>query len=150
MFENVDAVGITVLPGLGFGAGEREMGMMGLGGVLIVNGKMPGMTEEAMAFMPDGFPAGMFPVTGGGSLMGEAMGQVLAALEEGATEEEIKALMGSEQEQAEFAAQAMARESKTEKEPPTDPELTREVELDKLPQTADPFDTATDLTKDVG
>lgn len=150
IFDNVEPFQITILPGLGFGASDREMGMMGLGGVLILNGKAPGMSEEAMAWMPDGFPAGMFPVTGGDSLLGNAFGQMLTALEDGATEEEIQKLMGSEEEQQKFVTEGLAKESKTEKEPPTDPELVREVELDELPKSADPLESGVDQVRVAG
>lgn len=150
IFDGVDPYQITIMPGLGFGTSDREMGMMGLGGVLILTGRQAGLTPEMQAWMPDGFPAGMFPVTGSDSLLGNAFGELLVALDEGATDEEIEHLMGNEEQQLEFAAEALAGESQTEKEPPTDPELVREVELGKLPKPVDFMEPGPNQARDAG
>ena len=145
-FAGAEPFQIVMMPDLGFGT-DREMGMMGFGGMLMVMGTTPELAGMSIPGMPGGgFPMGMFPVTGSDSVLGKAFGMMFMALEEGATQEEIDKLMGSPEQQQQFLADGMARESKTEKTPPTDAELTREVELDELPKTSELMSPRTDVT----
>ncbi len=139
MFKGLTAYELTVMPMTGMGGGEQEMSAAGFGGMVMMMAKMPkefgggGMDSE----FGGGFPMGMFPLSGSDTLMGKICGKMLLSVEDGPKDGDIGSRMSKTAEEmgdpAALIADTMARESPTEKEPPTDPELLKEVELGELP-----------------
>lgn len=84
-----------------------------------------------------GRPMVMFPIMRTDSPFGKFVGQAMLALEDGVPIQDVQEQFTKKVEDPRFLGEAMAKESKTEKETPTDPELTREVELKDIPAPKD-------------
>ncbi|MHB1455812.1 MAG: hypothetical protein ACYC0V_02745 [Armatimonadota bacterium] len=120
---------VNFLP-MGELGGGAMAGMAGFGGMAIITGTMPGMPDMGgMSPFGGGIPLGIFPITSGNSLVGGVFGKMLFALDEGKSLQDAVAQIQAESSDPDFLAATMARESYIEKNPPTDPELTREVEI---------------------
>lgn len=125
---NIPPSGMTIMPiGDMGGAGA---GMLGFGGMAFITGKIPGMGSTPGNPFGDSIPMSMFPICKSDSLIGKAFGKMLFALDDGASLQDAMGKIQSDMtSDPDFLANAVARESVTEQNPPTDPELTREVEL---------------------
>lgn len=77
---------------------------------------------------------GGVPIADPSSWAGRLIGELAMALHNGADPEEKMNEIEAEVESPGFAAKFFARESPTEKDPPTDPELTREIEIKEIPE----------------
>ena len=126
--------------------GNSEMGALGFGGLVFITSVPIGGAPGDGPF-GGGMPMSMFPLSSPNSPIGKLAGKFFLAIEEGKSLEEASKQIQSEMESTDFMADALARESKTEKNPPTDPKLTREVELGKIPAGSDPEGSANDLSK---
>ena len=132
-------------------ADGMDLGLLGIGGLILVSGLRPG--EEARR---DGNPFGggepmsLFVLGDPASPLGKTVGKMFFAVDEGATNEEANKVLQDEVENQDFLAKALARESPTEKEPPTDPELTREVEISEDIKFAKLFSPDEDGKEKVG
>lgn len=121
---------INFLPMGDLGGGGPMAGMAGFGGMAIISGTIPGMPDmSGMSPLGGGIPLGIFPITSGNSLVGGVFGKMLFALDEGKSLMDAIGEVQAEANDPDFLAATMARESYTEKNPPTDPELTREVDI---------------------
>lgn len=84
---------------------------------------------------------GSLPIAGSDSAIGNMLGEFALELESGRDPDELAAEMESRLDPAEFAEAFFHRESSTEKNPPTDPELTREIEIKEFrKEVGEPFD----------
>ncbi len=115
--------------------GDQSAGMMGFGGMVSVTGVLPNMPmpEEAMSPFGAGIPMSILPLAGKDSAIGNAFGKMLFALDEGATLQEATASMTQYFGDPNVMAAALGRKSETEANPPTDPALTREIDLQDFP-----------------
>lgn len=100
---------------------DTEALMMGVGGFMGFAGN-PGNRD-----MKD-----LFPLCSSDSKMSKLIAEALISLEEGKDYNQSMEQLYKTMEAPGFLAESIARESKTEKNPPTDPELTREVELGQV------------------
>ena len=96
--------------------------MLGLGGLAFLYAR-PGDQQTG-----DGVRAGLLPMSSLDSKIGNLFGRHLLNLEEGMDPEEARKI-NDEVETPEGLADLMARKSPTEENPPTDPELLREIEI---------------------
>jgi len=115
--------------------GDQSAGTMGFGGMVSVTGVLPNMPmpEEAMSPFGAGIPMSILPLAGKDSAIGNAFGKMLFALDEGATLQEATASMTQYFGDPNVMAAALGRKSETEANPPTDPALTRDIDLQELP-----------------
>jgi hypothetical protein len=79
-----------------------------------------------------GQPMSIFLLSKPDSKFGKAVAQCMIAMEEDVPAKQVEQMLGSVIGNEQGMADAAAHDSPTEKTPPTDPELTREVELGKL------------------
>jgi hypothetical protein len=106
-------------------------GAAGLGGMAFITGTISGMDPSALgALGMNGIPMGMFPMSPSDSLVGNAFGQMYFAMDNGASLEDAMNQMATKASDPDVLAESLAHDSPTEKNPPTDPALTREVQLD--------------------
>jgi hypothetical protein len=107
---------------MGFGV---DMGALGTSGVAFLTGDSfgdgPGMTM------------GILPLTDPNLPIGQGVGKVFLGADEGKDVTNAINNAGRSLQDPALMAQAMAEDSPTEKNPPKDPELTREIEMDALP-----------------
>jgi len=96
--------------------------MLGLGGLAFLYAR-PGDQQTG-----DGVRAGLLPMSSLDSKIGNLFGRKLLAWEEGVDPDEARKI-SDEVETPEGLADLMARKSPTEENPPTDPELLREIEI---------------------
>jgi len=120
---------LVIMP---FGGSENaEASLMGISGLMWMTGLAPGQTPTGGSGpWGDGMPMGMFPLAGQNSAFGNVFGKMLFAFDEGASLDEATKQVSAEAQNGSFLADTLARKSPTEETPPTDPELTREVEID--------------------
>jgi hypothetical protein len=120
---------LVIMP---FGGSENaEASLMGMSGLMWMTGLAPGQTPTGGSGpWGDGLPMGMFPLAGQNSPFGNIFGKMLFAFDEGASLDEAMKQISAEAQNGSFLADTLARKSPTEETPPTDPELTREVEID--------------------
>ena len=109
--------------------GDSMASLVGFGGLMFITGLGPGGLGQGSEMLGGGIPMGFLPLAGPDSIVGNMFGKTLLALSEGATREE--AMKQMQEPNRDTIADALKRKSPTEENPPTDPELTREVELDK-------------------
>ncbi|WP_319586257.1 hypothetical protein [uncultured Desulfobulbus sp.] len=127
--DNVRPSGISFLP-MGELGGGAMAGMAGFGGMAIITGTVPGMPDMGgMSPFGGGVPLGIFPITSGNSLVGGVFGKMLFAMDEGKSLADTIAQVAAQSTDPDLLAESLARESVTEKNPPTDPDLTREIEV---------------------
>jgi len=111
-------------------------GMMGIGGLIYVTGIKPGAEPAGGGgLFGGGMPMSMLPLSRSDSPGGKMFAKMLFAVDEGADIQEAVKQIQSEFEDSDFLADALGHKSPTEENPPTDPELTREVELGELPRS---------------
>ncbi|MHB1000704.1 MAG: hypothetical protein ACYC27_15795 [Armatimonadota bacterium] len=119
---------LTFLP-MGEMGGDMAS-MAGFGGMAVITGTMPGLPDmSGMSPFGNGIPMAIFPITDSNSLVAKAFGDMYFALDEGASLQDAITKMQTNAMNPDFLAESLANESPTEKNPPTDPELTREVEI---------------------
>lgn len=154
MYGGLTASQLTVMPMTGF-ASDQDMASAGWSGMVMINARFPegiagdGMPPEVDSMFGGGMPLAMFPLARSDSLTGKLFGKMLLAVEDGMKEDELGKLMEDEMSSPDLFAETLSRESPTEKQPPTDPELTREVELGELPKV-NTFEGSTDLPDSIG
>ena len=120
---------LTVMPFDQFG--DSMASLIGFGGILFLNGLQPGAQPlPGDNMFGGGTPMGFLPLAGPGSIVGKMFGKALLAVSEGADPKEAMKQLGQDPDR-DSIADALKHKSPTEENPPTDPELTREVELDK-------------------
>jgi hypothetical protein len=102
---------------------------LGFGGLAFLTGIGP----DGKPFNTDyggGIPMSISALTDPGSAIGKLLGEMLLKVEDGMSLDEAnKQLNERANNDPSFAAEALAQDSPTEKNPPADPELTREVEI---------------------
>lgn len=126
--DNIRPSQISFLP-MGELGGGAMSGIAGFGGMAIITGTMPGMPDTGMSPLGNGIPLGIFPITSGNSLVGNVFGKMFFALDEGKSLQDAINQIQADATDPDFLAETLARESPTEKNPPTDPALTREIEI---------------------
>ena len=113
------------------GNGQTDAGLMGVSGLMFITGLMPGQAPQNSSGMwGGGLPMGMFPIAGEDSPFGKLFGKALFALDDGMPLDQLNKQFESDATNSSFLADSIARKSATEENPPTDPELTREIEID--------------------
>jgi len=118
--------------------GDREAALMGIDGLMFVTGvPNDGSSGGGQGTFGIGRPMVMFPIMRTDSPFGKFVGQAMLSLEEGVSIQDVQKQFTDKVEDPRFLGEAMAKESKTEKKTPTDPELTREVELKDIPGPKD-------------
>jgi len=93
---------------------------------------------------------GSAPLAAADSFGGRFIGEIAMALENGANPEEKMNEIEADTEKPDFAAKFFDRESPTEKNPPTDPELTREIEIKEFREGVDQSFNPTCGAEEVG
>lgn len=102
---------------------------LGFGGLAILTGLGPDGKPLNDQY-GGGIPMSVTLLTDPDSPLGKILGEMLLAVEDGMSlDESNKQLNDRLDNNPEFIAGALAQDSPTEKNPPTDPELTREVEI---------------------
>ena len=115
---------------------DRQMGMMGFGGMVTLTGSVTeGIDPDTGDTLQGDLPMNIFPFTDSKSAMGKVFGMMLLATAEG---KDITDLFSETEDQS--FLESMARESKTEKEPPTDPELLKEINIEGMPNVMETTD----------
>ena len=110
----------------GVGGTDRDVQqMLGLGGVIFLYARAEGEQTGT-------FPAGLLPMSSPDSKIGNLFGKLLLAVEDGADPNEANKKINDEVNTPEAMAELLARESPTEENPPTDPELLREIEIQEV------------------
>ncbi|MCX6376590.1 MAG: hypothetical protein NTU88_11255, partial [Armatimonadetes bacterium] len=105
--------------------------MTGISGMMFITGLMPGQKPASDGnLFGGGEPVGIFPLARPDSPFGKLFGKGLLALDEGMPMDEVNKQLYPQSADPSFLADALARKSPTEETPPTDPELTREIEID--------------------
>lgn len=111
-----------------------ELVSMGVGGAIAVMG-MPegGLTGSNYdPILGSGDPMSIFLLSKPDSRFGKVFAEAMLDLEQGAPADEVMKTLNSVFGDEQSMAEAAAKDSPTETVPPTDPELTREVDLGKL------------------
>ena len=127
---------LAMMPVDGFSNGNDNAGLLGLSGMMFIGGLMPGQQPDPNNPF-GGMPMGFFSLMSPSSVGAKVFGELLFDVEAGASMEDASSKLQSKYGSEAMMLQMLARESPTEKDPPTDPELTREVEIkaDALPDT---------------
>jgi len=109
---------------------ERQSAL-GSGGHLSIMGVDQGLELQLShpSTRMSSLPMGVLPLVRSDSPLGRLYGEQSFAADEGMSVEEVAKESESKRESPEFLAEALGRKSPTEENPPTDPELTREVEI---------------------
>ena len=110
--------------------GDAEVGLLGLGGLVALSGIKPGETlkDNRNPFV-SGNAMGMFFLMDPSSKLGKLLGEGLFALDEGGSMKDVGEKFDDSLKDPAFLADLLTKESPTEKNPPTDPRLTREIEI---------------------
>ncbi len=110
-------------------------GQIGWSGLFYISGMKPG-SGPADGNPFGGMPMTFFPMIAPNSVGASVFGSLLLDVESGTPFDEAERKLEPKTSDPAFASEMMAHDSPTEKEPPTDPELTREIELksDALPK----------------
>jgi hypothetical protein len=135
MANGLTPVQLTSMPMDGLMNGNMA-DQMGWSGLLFISGIKPGDRQyDGNQF--SGMPMTFFPMVSPNSLGAAAFGELLFDVESGTSLDEANKKLESKFNAPALLAQMLAHDSPTEKEPPTDPELTREVEIkaDALPKS---------------
>jgi hypothetical protein len=102
---------------------------LGFGGLAFITGLGPDGKQYDTQY-GGGLPMSACALTDPDTALGKALGEMLLSIEDGMPLDEANKQTNERvNNNPEFVAEALARESPTEKDPPTDPELTREVEI---------------------
>lgn len=117
--------------------------MLGLGGLAFLYAR-PGDQQTR-----DGVRAGLLPMSSLNSKIGNLFGRKLLAWEEGVDPDEARKI-NDEVETPEGLADLMARKSPTEENPPTDPELLREIEILEVMGAIQPGTQSPNLMEEQG
>ncbi len=119
---------ITVMP-IDIGS-DYEAGLFGLCGAIIVNGVRPGGDPNAVHndFGP-GEPMSLFVLADPDSPVSKLLGEAFQMADDGVDAQEIDGHLKKTAGKQEFLAEVLAQDSPTEKDPPTDPRLMREIEI---------------------
>lgn len=122
---------------------DSSEAMMGAGGTLSITG----VTDQSMPYSEElgrGNLMTDFPLISPGTSVSRIEGECNLALEAGEPKKEVEKRLLPKLDDRAFMSEALAKESPTEKEPPTDPELTREIEIeaDGMPPLKDSLNYA--------
>ena len=110
--------------------GGPDVESLGFGGLAFLTGVGPDGKPFNNAQFGGGIPMSVFALTDPDSTLGKLIGAGLIGVEEGASLNDMnKELNERANNDPSFIADILAHESPTEKTPPTDPALTREVEI---------------------
>jgi hypothetical protein len=133
-------------------ADSFEAGVLGLGGMVIITGSKPGEpSADSAGPFGQGNPMGIFLLADPDAKIGDMIGRLMFEIDGGANAEEANRKMNDEMKNPEVLASLLEKDSPTEKEPPTDPRLTREVEIDKeIASTATSPDELSDTPENAG
>ena len=133
MANGLTPIQLTSMPIDGLMNGNMA-GQMGLSGLLFISGTKPGDKFDGNQF--GGMPMTFFPMVSPNTIGAAAFGDMLLDVESGTSMVEAGRKLEPKFNDPALLAQMLAHDSPTEKDPPTDPELTREVELkaDALPK----------------
>ena len=106
------------------------LGILGLGGMVALSGVKPGetLTNNWEPFQ-SGNGMGVFVLMDANSKLGKLFGETLFAVDSGQSMNEANKKVQESIKDPAFLAEVLAKESPTEKNPPTDPRLTREIEI---------------------
>ncbi len=131
--KDLTPVQLTAMPLDGLMNGSSA-GDMGFSGLLFISGTAPGDKFDGNQF--GGTPMTFFPMVAPDSVGADAFGTLLMDVESGTPFDQATKNLDAKFKDPAVLAQMLAHDSPTEKTPPTDPELTREVELkaDALPK----------------
>ncbi len=111
-----------------------ELVSMGVGGAIALMGLPPGGLDVGYfdPILGAGDPMSIYLLSKPDSKFGKAFAGAMFDIEQGVPKEQVMKALDSMFQDDQDMAEASAQESPTEKTPPTDPELTREVDLGKL------------------
>ena len=101
-------------------------------GMIVMTGIGPGDKPNANGWMGGGDLLTLFPLMDGDTPLGKFGGRVLLQADGGTSIDEVNKSMEEAMRDPSFVQGLAAQDSPTEKEPPTDPDLTREVEIKDL------------------
>lgn len=109
-----------------------EAGVLGLNGLVVITGLKPG-DPPASSDGPLGLgnPMGMFLIADPDARICDMVGRFLFEIDAGASTDEAGKKLNEELQSPEMLASLLQEDSPTETTPPTDPRMTREVEIDK-------------------
>ncbi len=117
------------------GTNEGMAGSLGMSGFFWIMGKMAaGDGKPMMKGVESDVPLAFFPLSGKNTAIGRVFGGLLFALDDGLSMEEAQKQIVTDFNNPDVMAEALGRTSPTQENPPTDPFLTREVEIGKLPR----------------
>jgi hypothetical protein len=111
------------------GGNDQMAGLMGLGGMAFITGLAPGDNTRGMNNMFGGMPMATLPMMSPGSGAANLFGEAMLSIEGGESLKSIGERLGPKMQDPAFMSQLLAHDSPTEKDIPTDPELTREIEI---------------------
>ena len=117
---------------------------MGVGGAIALMGIPPGGLDGADydPILGAGDPMSIFLLSKPDSQFGKAFAKAMFDIEQGVPKDQVMKELDNMVSDDQGMAEASAQDSPTEKTPPTDPELTREVNLGKLTSgSGNPSDT---------
>ena len=104
---------------------DREIQqMLGFGGMILLNAQISGQ-QNAM-------PTGVFPMSSPDSKLGGLFGKLLLSIDEGMDLNEANKQANDQFQGSDAMAELLARKSPTEENPPTDPELLKEIEIKEV------------------
>ena len=115
---------------------NEELGPMGVAGAMSLMGLPQSGDGGYDPVLGQGHPMSVFLLSKPDSQFGKTFGKALLALEEGAPMQQVEQELGGILNDGTANAEAKARKSPTEENPPTDPKLTREVDLGKMPDSS--------------
>ncbi len=107
-------------------------------GLMVVTGAASGENPDANGWMGGGNLMGLCPLIDGSTPLGKFAGQTQLDAESGAPIADCAKQIDDALKNPDFIKTVEARESPTEKKPPTDPDLTREVEIKDLSKDIKP------------
>lgn len=106
---------------------DESAGVMGMNNVMFITGTKDGASQDGP--FGGGRPISMFPIVDPGSAFADIVGEAMLAVESGEPIDEVMRRIEPKMSDPETMQKARAKDSPTEKKPPTDPELTREIEI---------------------
>ncbi len=101
-------------------------------GMMVMMGLSPGQKPSANAWLGGGNMMTLFPLLDGNTPLGRFAGRTLLSADSGTSLDALNQKMGQELSDPALLQSMAAHESPTEKNPPTDPDLTREIEIKDL------------------
>ncbi len=125
--QNLTPYRLVVTPTYG-DEGDQMTGLLGMNGAVFINGI--GQEGEATSnFLGGGWPMTHFPMISPDSPAASVFADMFLGIENGESLESVDQRLGPKLEDPIMLSQILAKDSPTEKQPPTDPELTREIEI---------------------